>query len=244
MDTILQDIRCPAISTPWESGWSKAATFPMPTRARLRRWPSSTRPSRAGIALHVRLDTSPLQLAATLLTILAGLALVLSAIGLYSLMAYGLARRRREFGVRLALGATRGSILRLVVGRGLTLAAGGVAAGILLALAVRRALEPLPVGVSPVVVAALAGAVAVLPAVACLASYVPARVASRIEPMAALRTDSRQLFPLAVGPPQRELTLTLTLTLTPRRGFAVRGAVWPQALCCDSLILSPRGLVR
>jgi predicted permease len=129
------------------------------------------------------------RLAATLLTILASLALALSAIGLYSVMAYAVARRRREIGVRMALGATRAAILQLVVGRGLSLVAGGVAAGLVLALAVTRALGSLLFGVSPLDATALTGAVALLIAVACLASYLPARAASRIEPMSALRTD-------------------------------------------------------
>ena len=129
------------------------------------------------------------QLAATLLTILASLALALSAIGLYSLMAYGVARRRREIGVRMALGATRASILRLVVGRGLSLVAGGVAAGIVLALAVTRALGSLLFGVSPLDAAALTAAVALLTGVACLATYIPARAAACVDPMAALRTE-------------------------------------------------------
>src|SRR5262245_58496730 len=104
-------------------------------------------------------------------------------------MAYSVARRRREIGVRMALGATSGNILRLVVGGGLSLVACGVAAGIVLTLAVTRALESLLFGVSPIGAAALTGAVALLTVVACLASCVPARGASRIEPMAALRTD-------------------------------------------------------
>ena len=129
------------------------------------------------------------RLAAVLLSILASLALFLSAIGLYSVIAYGVARRHREIGVRMALGATRGGILRLVVGRGLSLVAAGVAAGIVLALAVTRALGSLLFGVSPLDATALTGAVALLTAVAGLASYIPARTASRIEPMSALRTD-------------------------------------------------------
>ena len=104
-------------------------------------------------------------------------------------MAYAVARRRREIGVRMALGATRAAILQLVVGRGLSLVAGGVAAGLVLALAVTRALGSLLFGVSPLDATALTGAVALLIAVACLASYLPARAASRIEPMSALRTD-------------------------------------------------------
>ena len=129
------------------------------------------------------------RLAATLLAILASLALALSAIGLYSLLAYGVARRRREIGVRMALGATNGTILRLVVGRGLSLVAGGVAVGIVLAVVAARALGSLLFGVGPLDAPALTGAIVILTAIASLASYIPARAAARVEPMAALRAD-------------------------------------------------------
>jgi predicted permease len=129
------------------------------------------------------------RLAATLLAVLASLALALSAIGLYSLIAYGVARRRREIGVRMALGATSRTILRLVVGRGLSLAAAGVAVGIVLALVASRALESLLFGVSSFDVPALTGAVALLTVIAGFASYIPARAAARVEPMAALRAE-------------------------------------------------------
>jgi predicted permease len=129
------------------------------------------------------------RLAATLLTILASLALALSAIGLYSLMAYSVARRRSEIGVRMALGATAGMVERLVVLRGLSLVGAGAAAGIVLALAATRALGSLLFGVSPLDVASISGAIALLAIVAGVASYIPARAASRVDPMSALRTD-------------------------------------------------------
>jgi predicted permease len=129
------------------------------------------------------------KLAASLLTVLGALALLLSAIGLYSLMAYGVARRRRELGVRIALGASGGSILGLVMGRGLSLVAAGVVVGLVLALASTRALSSLLYGVSPLDGAAFAASATVLIAIACLASYLPARAASRVDPMVALRSE-------------------------------------------------------
>jgi predicted permease len=129
------------------------------------------------------------RLAASLLSILGGLALLLSAVGLYSLMAYGVARRRREIGVRMALGASHGHILRLVVGRGLRLLVAGVGAGMLLAAVGTRALSALLFGVSPLDLGALAGAVGLLTIVAFAATYVPARAAARVDPMRVLRAD-------------------------------------------------------
>jgi predicted lysophospholipase L1 biosynthesis ABC-type transport system permease subunit len=129
------------------------------------------------------------QIAATLLSVLGGLALLLSSIGLYSLIAYGVARRRLELGVRVALGATASDIRRLVVGRGLALVACGVGAGLVLAVVSARSLGSLLFGVSPIDAWALSGASALLVAVASLASYIPARAAARVDPMAALRAD-------------------------------------------------------
>jgi predicted permease len=129
------------------------------------------------------------RLAASLLTVLGSMALILSAIGLYSLMAYGVARRRREIGVRIALGATGSSILGLVMGRGLALVAAGIVGGTVLALTAARALSSLLFGVGPMDAAALAGAIGLLTAIACLASYLPARAAARVDPIQALRAD-------------------------------------------------------
>jgi ABC-type antimicrobial peptide transport system permease subunit len=129
------------------------------------------------------------RLAASLLSILGGLSLLLSAVGLYSLMDYAVTRRRREIGVRMALGASHGQILRLVVGRGLRLLAAGVGVGMLLAAAGTRALSALLFGVSPLDLGALVGAAGLLTLVAFAATYVPARAAAQVDPMRVLRAD-------------------------------------------------------
>jgi ABC-type antimicrobial peptide transport system permease subunit len=99
------------------------------------------------------------------------------------------ARRTREIGVRLALGAQRGTVLRMVVGDALRLVLWGLLAGVPLALAAGYALQSFLFGVEPHDVAALSGACFVLTLVATLAAYVPARKASRVNPIEALRYE-------------------------------------------------------
>jgi predicted permease len=118
-----------------------------------------------------------------------GLALLLAAIGLYGTLAHAVARRTREIGVRLALGAERGTVLRMVVGDALRLALWGLLAGVPLALAAGNALQSFLFGVEPHDVIALGGACFVLTLVATLAAYVPARKASRVNPIEALRYE-------------------------------------------------------
>jgi predicted permease len=123
----------------------------------------------------------------TLLALFGAVALVLSAIGIYGVLAFGVAQRVREFGIRQALGADRGSILSLVLTQGLRTAGAGIVLGVVLAAAVTRYLEALLFGVTsrdPIVF----GAVAVtLLAVAIAACYIPARRATEVDPMVALR---------------------------------------------------------
>jgi putative ABC transport system permease protein len=124
-----------------------------------------------------------------LLSLFAIVALVLAAIGIYGVLAYTVAQRTSEIGLRMALGAQRSSVLRLVVGNGLTLALIGVAIGAAGSLLATRALERLVFGVSttdPVVFGAVALA---LTAVAGTAALVPALRASRVDPIVALRAD-------------------------------------------------------
>jgi predicted permease len=117
------------------------------------------------------------------------LAAVLTMVGLYGLVAYSVARRSTEIGVRMALGATRGDILRLIFRETGTLLLIGAIAGCAVALAAGPAAASLLFRVTPYDPTALAGAVAMLAVVALLAGYVPARRATRIEPVAALRAD-------------------------------------------------------
>jgi putative ABC transport system permease protein len=124
-----------------------------------------------------------------LLSLFAAVAMVLAAIGIYGVLAYTVAQRTSEIGIRMALGATRSSVLRLVVGNGLTLAVIGVAIGAVGALVATRALERLVFGVSttdPVVFGFVAVA---LTAVAATAALVPALRASRVDPIVALRSE-------------------------------------------------------
>jgi putative ABC transport system permease protein len=125
----------------------------------------------------------------TLMLAFAGLALLLSAIGLYGVLAFIVGRRTREIGVRLALGASAGAVRRGVLRDGLVLAAIGSLAGVGLALLAARSARTLVPGVAGLDALALGAAVAVLLAVAALACDIPARRASRIDPMTALRTE-------------------------------------------------------
>jgi putative ABC transport system permease protein len=119
----------------------------------------------------------------------AGVALVLAAIGLYGLLAYSVAQRTREIGVRMALGAQRGGILALVLGQGALLAGIGVVAGLAGAFAVTRYLSSLLFGITPLDPATFVAVALVFAGVALLASYVPARRATGVDPIVALRSE-------------------------------------------------------
>jgi putative ABC transport system permease protein len=128
------------------------------------------------------------RLYAILLVIFAGLALVLSAIGLYGLMAYTVSQRTHEIGIRMALGCQRRDIFRLVVGKGLMLALLGMSVGIAGALALTRMLAGLLFGVEPTDPSTFAGVLSLLVLVSLLACYLPARRAMKVDPMIALRS--------------------------------------------------------
>ncbi len=131
----------------------------------------------------------PLKLAATLLGVLGGISVLMAAVGLYSVMAYAVSQRTHELGIRMAVGAQPRDVLGLVMRQGLALTAAGLAAGILAALAVTHAARGLLVNVSPADPIAFAAAAAFLALVAMLASYVPARRATKVDPMVALRCE-------------------------------------------------------
>jgi predicted permease len=129
------------------------------------------------------------RLGATMLTAFGLLALVIAALGLYGVTAYGVAQRTQEIGVRIALGAGRRDVVGLAVAQALRATGAGAAIGVLLALALGRAVASLLFGVKPVDPTSVVGGVALLLAVAALAAWIPARRAAAIDPMEALRYE-------------------------------------------------------
>jgi macrolide transport system ATP-binding/permease protein len=117
------------------------------------------------------------------------LALALASVGLYGILAYTVSGRRREIGVRMALGASRASVLRLVLRQGMMLVFIGAGIGLVLALFIGRAFSRMLFGLSPADPLSLAGAAAALILVAMVACFLPAQAASSMDPMRALRED-------------------------------------------------------
>jgi predicted permease len=125
----------------------------------------------------------------TLLTAFAGLALLLASIGLYGVLSYAVSQRSREIGLRMALGASARNVVGMVVARGLALTAGGLAIGLALAVAGARAMKSLLYGVDAVDPATFAGVSALLTVIAAFACWIPARRASRVDPIVVLREE-------------------------------------------------------
>src|SRR6184192_1233698 len=129
------------------------------------------------------------RLTMALLGMFAGLALILASIGLYGVMALIVTQRTREMGIRFALGASRGDVLRLVLGQGAVLVGIGLATGLVGAFVASRALRSVLYDVAPLDPAALISALLTLSIVALIACFVPARCASRVDPIEALRAE-------------------------------------------------------
>ena len=117
------------------------------------------------------------------------LAILLSAVGLYSVMAYVVSQRTREVGIRMALGANRADVLKMITVQGMRLAVIGVVIGLLLSLGLARALSSLLIGVSGYDVTTFVIVSALLVLVALIACYLPARRATKIDPLVALRYE-------------------------------------------------------
>jgi predicted permease len=138
---------------------------------------------------HVGVSLLPIRVAASMTTLVAGLALGLALVGLYSLVSFLVAERTHEMGVRMALGAGPGDVLRLVLGYGVRLAGIGLAIGVPIAAAASRLLGSLLYGVSPTDPLVFVAVSATLMAVATAACYMPARRAMRLDPLRALRNE-------------------------------------------------------
>jgi putative ABC transport system permease protein len=144
---------------------------------------TSTMEKNIGTSLGTR------RLTMVLLGSFAALALVLASVGLYGVMALSVTQRTRELGIRIALGAKRSDVLRLVLGQGFSLVVVGLGLGLVGAVSAGRVLASVLYGVGPLDVVALTTALIVLAVIALLACWLPARRATRVDPMIALREE-------------------------------------------------------
>jgi ABC-type antimicrobial peptide transport system permease subunit len=125
----------------------------------------------------------------TLAGVFTAAAVLLTAVGLYGVLAFSVGLRRREIGVRLAVGAAPASVMRLVLGQGMKQVGAGLVIGVLGALATSRILESFLYGISPLDPASYAACAALIAVVGTLACWRPARCAARVDPVRTLRED-------------------------------------------------------
>jgi len=129
------------------------------------------------------------EISSWMMGIFAVLALLLASIGLYAVMAYIVRQRTREFGIRIAVGATGGEVVSMTIREGMLLVTAGIAIGLILARVLTSALETLLFGISDTDAPTFIGVAVILSVVALSACYLPARRASRVDPVAALRHE-------------------------------------------------------
>jgi putative ABC transport system permease protein len=129
------------------------------------------------------------RLLARLLGLFAALAVTLAAIGSYGVLSYMVTERRREIGIRMALGAGRDTVMRMVLSQGLRLAVAGIVIGLAMAFAMNRVLSTLLFGVSPSDPLTVGAVIVMMTGVAAIGCYLPARFATRVDPMIVLRED-------------------------------------------------------
>jgi predicted permease len=141
------------------------------------------------LSVHSGMVLYPQRMASGLLLLMGLVATVLAAMGIYAVLAYAVSQRTQEFGVRIALGATPGNILRIVLGRGLCLSGAGVAIGIGCSLAVTRLMTGFLYGVSPFDLGTFVVVPLLLTIVALVACVMPARRATKVDPIVALRAE-------------------------------------------------------
>jgi ABC-type antimicrobial peptide transport system permease subunit len=149
--------------------------------------PNATGFTAAPLADYNALLLLPLKLASGLLTALGAIAFVLAAVGLYGVMSFSVSQRTREMGIRMALGAQPQTVVGVVMRQGMLLTAAGVVAGAALSLASMKLLAMFLVGVSPSDPLTFGAASLFLTSVAAIASYLPARRATRVDPFTAIR---------------------------------------------------------